>query len=76
MKPDSTPTIHSFIIRFVVDDSAEGEGFQPAYRGSIRHIQNAEELNFNEWNEAVEFMQRFVPIESQCKKNNSQEKKP
>lgn len=70
MKPDITPTIHSFIIRFVVDDAAGQEGTQPAYRGAIRHIQNAEELNFNEWDEAMEFMRRFVPIETLNDKSN------
>ena len=63
MKPDTAPAIYSFIIRFVVDDAPQDEGEQPAYHGSIRHIQSAEEINFNEWGEAVEFMQRFVPIE-------------
>lgn len=75
MKPDIAPTIHSFIIRFVVDDSAERGTPQPTYRGSIRHIQNAEELNFNEWNEAVEFMRRFVPIETLSDDPKPQEKK-
>lgn len=36
---------------------------RPVYHGTIRHIQNAEEINFNEWKEAVEFMRRFVPLE-------------
>lgn len=63
MKPELTPTIYSFIIRFVVAD-APAEGELPAYRGAIRHIQSAEELNFNKWHEAVEFMRRFVPIET------------
>lgn len=76
MKPDITPTIHSFIIRFVVDEPSGEEGTQPAYRGAIRHIQHAEELNFNEWDEAMEFMRRFVPIDSQNDKPNPQEKKP
>lgn len=76
MKPDNTPTIHSFIIRFVVDDVAEPEGEPSAYHGAIRHIQNAEELNFNEWNEAVEFMRRFVRIETLTDKPNPPEKKP
>lgn len=70
MKPDITPTIHSFIIRFVVDEPSGQEGIQPAYRGAIRHIQQAEELNFNEWKEAVEFMSRFVPIETRNDKSN------
>jgi hypothetical protein len=54
----------------VVDELSGHEGAQPAYRGAIRHIQNAEELNFNEWDEAMEFMRRFVPIESQNDKPN------
>jgi hypothetical protein len=62
---DFVPTIYSFIIRFVVE-----EGTQPTYHGAIRHIQSAEEMNFNEWQEAVEFMQRFVPIEDSNEKSN------
>ncbi|NOT06213.1 MAG: hypothetical protein HOP27_16600 [Anaerolineales bacterium] len=50
-----TPLISSFIIRFVMEEKL-------AYHGSIRHIQTAEEINFNEWKEAVEFMRRFVPL--------------
>jgi hypothetical protein len=63
MKPDTAPVIYSFIIRFVVEDAPQAEGEQPAYHGAIRHIQSAEEINFNEWVEAVDFIQRFVPIE-------------
>jgi len=63
MKPDFAPTIFSFIIRFVVEDGSHTEGTQPSYHGSIRHIQSAEEMNFNEWQEAVEFMRRFVPLQ-------------
>lgn len=63
MKPDTAPVIYSFIIRFVVENAPQAEGEQPAYHGAIRHIQSAEEINFNEWGEAVEFMQRVVPIE-------------
>jgi len=54
------PLISSFIIRFVMEEtSAE----KPAYHGTIRHIQNAEEINFNEWREAMEFMHRFVSLD-------------
>jgi hypothetical protein len=63
VKPEATPLIYSFIIRFVVDESPQENGSQAVYHGAIRHIQSAEELNFNEWNEAVEFMRRFVPID-------------
>lgn len=70
MKPDVSPTIYSFIIRFVVEDASLSEGIQLTYHGAIRHIQSAEEMNFNEWQEAVEFMRRFVPIEDSNQKPN------
>ena len=55
-----TPLISSFIIRFVMEEiSVEST----AYHGTIRHIQTAEEINFNEWREATEFMHRFVQLD-------------
>lgn len=63
MKPDAAPIIHSFIVRFVVEESPLAGGTQVVYHGAIRHIQNAEEMNFTEWREAVEFMRRYVPLE-------------
>jgi hypothetical protein len=45
-----------------VDTAAAGKK-TPVYRGSIRHIQSDEELNFSAWKEAVKFMGRFVPLE-------------
>jgi len=64
MKPDTAPVIYSFIIRFVVEDVPQAEGEESVYHGSIRHIQSAEELNFNVWGEAVAFMRRYVSIEA------------
>ena len=63
MKPDTAPTIYSFIIRFVVEEPSQETGQPPTYHGAIRHIQSAEEMNFNQWQEAVEFVRRFVPLE-------------
>jgi hypothetical protein len=54
------PLISSFIIRFVMEETSVES---PAYHGSIRHIQTAEEINFNEWREAMEFIHRFVPLD-------------
>jgi hypothetical protein len=54
------PLISSFIIRFVMEELPVEK---PAYHGSIRHIQSAKEINFNEWKEAMEFMRRFVPLD-------------
>ena len=76
MKTDITPSIHSFIIRFVVEDAPSEAGKQTVYHGAIRHIQNAEELSFHEWSEAVEFMSRFVPLDQLNDKSNPIEKKP
>ncbi len=54
------PLISSFIIRFVMEETSVEK---LAYHGSIRHIQSAEEINFNEWREATEFMYRFVQLD-------------
>ncbi len=60
MDTNNLPLISSFIIRFVMEEvSVESS----AYHGSIRHIQSAEEINFNEWHEATEFMHRFVQLD-------------
>ena len=70
MKPDIAPTIHSFIVRFVVEESPTSEETNSAYHGSVRHIQSAEELHFHEWREAVEFMRRFVRLDELNEKPN------
>jgi len=54
------PLISSFIIRFVMEEASVES---TAYHGTIRHIQTAEEINFNEWCEATQFMYRFVQLE-------------
>lgn len=60
MEAANLPQISSFIIRFVLEETPADE---KVYRGTIRHIQTAEEVNFNEWREATEFMHRFVKLE-------------
>jgi hypothetical protein len=63
MESHLPPNISSFVIRFVVDMAADEQN-HPPYRGAIRHIQTDEELNFSNWEEAVTFIRRFVPLES------------
>jgi len=58
------PNISSFVIRFVVDGIPDGGQSHQTYRGAIRHIQTDEEMNFSNWGEAVNFIRRFVPLES------------
>lgn len=57
MDSPTPPFISSFVIRFVVDPSLD------AYRGEIRHVQTSEEIHFDAWQEAVEFIRRYVPLE-------------
>jgi len=57
-----SPLISSFIIRFVQNEAGEDTS-QHHYRGSIRHIQSDEEMNFHIWDEAVEFIRRYVPLD-------------
>lgn len=64
MKNNASPSIASFVIRFVVDDPLPDGGTRPGYRGTILHIQTNEEVNFSAWENAVEFIQRYVPLES------------
>ena len=68
MESKTFPSITSFVIRFVVDETFLDKETQPCYRGAIRHIQSDKEMNFNTWEDAVEFIQRYVPL-----KNNSGE---
>ena len=58
MDATESPTISSFVIRFVIDP-----GQEPSYRGEIRHIQTQEEIHFHLWEEAEAFIRRYVPIE-------------
>lgn len=56
---DRSPTINSFIIRIIVQEEALG---LPSLRGTVRHIQSDQEINFNRWDEAEAFMQSFVQV--------------
>ena len=60
-----SPLITSFVIRFVQNEVQEAveESGQSLFRGSIRHIQSDEEINFHVWEDAVEFIRRYVPLE-------------
>ena len=71
METNVSPSIKSFVIRFVVDETLSGKESQPFYRGAIRHIQSDEELNFNTWEDAVAFIQRYVPLENKSSKSDS-----
>lgn len=56
---DRSPTISSFVIRIIVQEEAAG---LPYLRGTVRHVQSDQEINFNHWDEAEAFMQSFVAV--------------
>jgi hypothetical protein len=79
MEKQASPHIDSFVIRFVLlETEAEGSTprLSPAYRGSITHVQTDEELTFNRWEDAVSFIQRFVPAILQVESKLTSEDRP
>jgi hypothetical protein len=62
---NAIPNITSFILRFVQDGHAASG--QSALRGVVRCIQTDEEIAFTRWEDAVAFISRFVPLESDFK---------
>lgn len=73
MENAATPNITSFVIRFVQAESASASSpsfsspLSPElpYRGTIRHVQTDEEIGFTRWEDAVAFIQRFIPLLTQ-----------
>ncbi len=70
MELQTSPNIAAFVIRFVQSESSPASaspGEQGlAYRGTIRHIQSDEEIPFTRWADAVQFIRRFVKLESEA----------
>ena len=55
---ENSLAITSFVVRFV----HSGAPGHTTYRGSILNVQTNEELSFLRWEEAVEFINRYVPL--------------
>jgi len=62
MRTNSQPLVTSFILRFVQEKPDAGQD-SSSYRGTIRHIQSDEEVQFTHWEDAVNFIQQFVSID-------------
>ncbi len=58
---EHTPHITSFVIRFVHPEHPGLPG-EPEMRGTILHVQTDEQIPFTHWEDAVEFIRRFVPL--------------
>ena len=61
MSQENQPNISSFVIRFVSDPTEEKDK-RVTYRGAIRHIQTDEEVGFTQWQDAVNFIEQYIPI--------------
>jgi hypothetical protein len=66
METPLTPAITSFVIRFIHN---EGQNPQNSpltagllARGTIRNVQTNEEIDFTRWEDAVQFIERFVSL--------------
>jgi len=55
---DNSLAITSFVVRFVHSRPPENTTF----RGSILNVQTNEEISFRHWEEAVEFIRRYVHL--------------
>jgi hypothetical protein len=71
MESNASPSITSFVIRFVVDETHPDKDVPSCYRGAIRHIQSDKEMNFSNWEDAVAFIQRYVPFEIESGKSST-----
>lgn len=63
---EKTPSIDSFVIRFVhrpLPEEAEEAGFkrEARVRGSVRHVQSNQEQGFTDWEEVEAFIRQYVP---------------
>lgn len=55
---ENSLTITSFVVRFV----HSGPPADATFRGSILNVQTNEEVSFRHWEEAVEFIRRYVQL--------------
>ena len=60
MSNEPLPLITSFVIRFIHEDVAERAADAP-WRCVIRHVQTDQERTFTQWQDALNFMQEFLP---------------
>lgn len=66
MEPAQSPFVTSFVIRFVREQTAPDLEANP-YRGTIHHVQSNQEIAFTRWQDAVDFIKRFIEISGEEK---------
>ena len=70
MELETQPDIISFVIRFVKAPCEGGKKSDDwrSYRGAIRHVQTDKEFVFTLWDDAVNFIQHYIPLTEQIQK--------
>jgi len=66
MEPAQSPFVTSFVIRFVRERIAPDLEANP-FRGTIHHVQSNQEIAFTRWQDAVEFIERFIELSGEEK---------
>jgi len=67
MDSSFSPSITSFVIRFILDEPADAENLtvQRQQRIVVRHVQSDQEISCARWADVVAFVRRFVPLDSE-----------
>jgi hypothetical protein len=68
MEPAQSPFVTSFVIRFVREQAVPDKKAH-SYRGTIHHVQSNQEIAFIRWQDAVEFIERFIELAGEDKTN-------
>ena len=71
MDSSFSPSITSFVIRFILDEPADAENL-PVQRNVprqrrivVRHVQSDQEISCAHWADVVAFVGRFVPLDGE-----------
>jgi hypothetical protein len=62
MDPQTSPSITSFVIRFIQDEPTEA-GLPLSRRIIVRHVQSDQEISCTRWADVVAYVQLFVALE-------------
>lgn len=57
--------VDSFIVRFVREQKPDTGATQVDWYGVIRHVQSNKQMRFTQMDEALSFMDAFIPVAEQ-----------
>jgi hypothetical protein len=61
--PTDSPSVESFVLRFVQDAPSNGADSVRQWHAVVVHVQTNEEKTFTDFADAVAFISRYVQIE-------------